>query len=218
MVNPTTGKFAHYMALAMQPQRGPRGASHISDKCGMPAGLLAEVLWAACKGPLEGKVVLDLCAGFQSMRAVAEARGAKYVAVDLEGPRKARPTVRHAAVVMRCGDKVLTKMDGHLPSETVGDGETAHDAAMRAVRLQLGIEPSWIRVRAASMPRVCERDGFTAFVYDLVLPMREARSQWWGAAARWMQLRNAKGGAADAVRHATSFDQRGPSGGSPPGN
>ena len=218
MVNPTTGKFAHYMALAMQPQRGPRGASHISDKCGMPAGLLAEVLWAACKGPLEGKVVLDLCAGFQSMRAVAEARGAKYVAVDLEGPRKARPTVRHAAVVMRCGDKVLTKMDGHLPSETVGDGETAHDAAMRAVRLQLGIEPSWIRVRAASMPRVCERDGFTAFVYDLVLPMREARSQWWGAAARWVQLRNAKGGAADAVRHATSFDQRGPSGGSPPGN
>ena len=49
MVNP--------VALAMQPQRGPRGAGHMSAKCGMPEQLLSEVLWAACKGPLDGKVV-----------------------------------------------------------------------------------------------------------------------------------------------------------------
>ena len=41
----------------------------------MPKRLLAEILWnAAQTTPLEGRVVLDLCAGFQSLREVALAR------------------------------------------------------------------------------------------------------------------------------------------------
>ena len=48
--------------------------------------LITEILTAMAETQqLRGKVVLDLCAGFQSIRRAVEAAGAKYVAVDLKG-------------------------------------------------------------------------------------------------------------------------------------
>ena len=176
MVNPATGKFSHFLALAMEPQRGPRGASHVSGKNGMPRELLAEVLWSAAKGSLEGKVVLDLCAGFQSMREVAEARGAKYVAVDLQGRRMAlERRKRRAAVALRLpsGEVVVEDSTGELAVGELLKGETAHDAAVRAAAAGLGLHSEWIQSRAVCVPRVLERGGLTLFVYDLVLPLQE---------------------------------------------
>jgi len=176
MVNPSTGKFAHFLALAMEPQRGPRGAAHASGKCGMPRELLAEVLWAAAKGSLEGKVVLDLCAGFQSMREVAEARGAKYVAVDVQGGRLVgEGPRRRAAWALRLPSKeiVVVNRHGGLAISDVEKGETPHDAAARAAMRELGLSSAWVKARVVGLPRVVERGGLTLFVYDLLLPLQE---------------------------------------------
>ena len=39
-----TRRFRHYMALAVDPQRGPRGANAAKMTCGMPEMLVAELL------------------------------------------------------------------------------------------------------------------------------------------------------------------------------
>ena len=89
-VDPLTRRFRHYMALAVDPQRGPSGPQARCMTCGILDALITEILAAMAKTQqLRGKVVLDLCAGFQSIReAVNQIKaGATYVAVDLEGNR-----------------------------------------------------------------------------------------------------------------------------------
>ena len=68
------------MALAVDPQRGPRGAGATSKTCGIPNMLITEILQALKETrQLEGKVVIDLCAGFQSIRKAVLAAGASIV-------------------------------------------------------------------------------------------------------------------------------------------
>ena len=87
-VDVLTRRFRHYMALAVDPQRGPRGANAAKMTCGMPEMLVAELLEGINEvEKIEGKVVLDLCAGFQSLRETVLAMGGKYVAVDVAGQR-----------------------------------------------------------------------------------------------------------------------------------
>ena len=103
-------------------------------------------------------------------------------------------------------ESVLCTVQGELPATVVNNGETAHDAAMRGIKQQMEINPEWIRIRAVRMPRVCESDGLTLFVYDLVLPPAEARTKWWGRAARWVRLRDAKGQAAATLARVAAVE------------
>ena len=84
-VDPVTRRCRHYMVLAVDPQRGTRGAGATQMTCGIPDKLITEIL-EAVKGTVElkGKVVLDLCAGFQSIRKAVLEAGSKCVAVDLD--------------------------------------------------------------------------------------------------------------------------------------
>ena len=122
-----TKRFKHFMALAVDPQRGPRGAGATSMQCGIPNALIKEVLSAVeqCVS-LKGKVVLDLCSGFQSIcKAVVEA-GATYVEVDVMGNCKAKPHApRRAAVVLRCNSKVLAVKWETAVDPTRGQAERA---------------------------------------------------------------------------------------------
>ena len=88
------------MALAVDPQRGPRGQQSTRMTCGIPSRLIREVLLAMAETQqLGGKVVLDLCAGFQSIREEVLAAGATYVAVDIKGQRD-RSEARHRRAAM----------------------------------------------------------------------------------------------------------------------
>ena len=81
------------MALAVDPQRGPRGANAYAAKttCGIPQMLITELLQAVNEAEgIEDTVVLDLFAGFQSLREQVLKMGAKYVAVDIAGERKSQ--------------------------------------------------------------------------------------------------------------------------------
>jgi len=84
------GFFRHHKALAMEPIRGPRGRGHTKEKNALPAELLEEFALEVMRttSNLEGRVVLDLCAGFQSWAPVAAKLGCKYVAVDVLGARR----------------------------------------------------------------------------------------------------------------------------------
>ena len=87
-VDPLTRRFRHFMALAVDPHKGPRGPGAAQMTCGMPTMLIQEILKAVAEtDSLKGKVVLDLCAGFQSIRQSVLDAGARYVAVDIQGPR-----------------------------------------------------------------------------------------------------------------------------------
>ena len=83
------GYFKHDKALAMEPHRGPRGKGHERVKNALPPLLLEEVLLASVphKRELKGKVIIDLCAGFQSWAPVADKFKCKYVAIDIVGDR-----------------------------------------------------------------------------------------------------------------------------------
>ena len=66
--DPITKRFKHFMALAVDPQRGPRGTNATKMTCNIPEKLVIELLTAINEvGTIEDKVVLDLCAGFQSL-------------------------------------------------------------------------------------------------------------------------------------------------------
>ena len=76
------------MALAVDPERGPRargpGAARMT--CGIPNMLIREILTAVSEQvALCGKVVLDVCDGFQSIGEEVLNAGATYVVVDLHG-------------------------------------------------------------------------------------------------------------------------------------
>ena len=73
------------MALAVDPQRG---ANATKMTCGIPERLIIEILTAINEvESIEDKVVLDLCAEFQSLREQVIKMGANYVAVDVMGTR-----------------------------------------------------------------------------------------------------------------------------------
>ena len=70
------GDFKHTKALAMEPIRGPRGAGHTKEKNALPCDLLLEFAGAALQELLVStdsgrKVIVNLCAGFQSWAPVA---------------------------------------------------------------------------------------------------------------------------------------------------
>ena len=83
---------------------------------------------------VSGKVVIDLCAGFQSMREEVIKAGARYVAVDIEGPRAVRNEVkRKAATVLTAGNRVLaverkTEQGKYLWSISSGRQESSDDS------------------------------------------------------------------------------------------
>ena len=108
--DPITRRFRHFMALAVDPQRGPRGTNAVKMTCGIPEKLIIELLTAVNEVErIEDKVVLDLCAGFQSLREQVLKMGANYVAVDIMGARKAKEDeARQVAVVLRQGNKYLS--------------------------------------------------------------------------------------------------------------
>ena len=78
--------------------------------CGIPDRLITEILnGLAEKMRIGGKVVLDLCAGFQSIRQSVLRAGASYVGVDIAGRRAVKATpARRAAVVLVAGRHVLS--------------------------------------------------------------------------------------------------------------
>ena len=86
------GHFQHVKALAMEPWRGPVGPGHTKEKNALPQMLLGEILDRVLKRPpsAQARVVVDLCAGFQSWRPVVEERGCRYIVVDLLGDRNRR--------------------------------------------------------------------------------------------------------------------------------
>ena len=98
------------MALAVDPQRGPRGADATKMTCGIPERLVVKILAAINEVErIEDKVVLDLRAEFQSLREQVIKMGANYVAVDVMGTRKGKEEeAREVAVVLRQGDKYLS--------------------------------------------------------------------------------------------------------------
>ena len=86
--DPLTKRFKHYMALAVDPGRGTRGVGAAQMTCGMPQMLIEEILAAVDETEkLSDRVVLDLCAGFQSWAPVAKKFGCKYIAIDVLGDR-----------------------------------------------------------------------------------------------------------------------------------
>ena len=114
--DPITKRFRHFTALAVDPQRGPRGANATKMTCGIPERLIFEILTAINEVErIETKVVLDLCAGFQSLREQVKKIGAKYVAVDVMGTREVKEEeAREVAVVLRQGDKYLSILHDDL--------------------------------------------------------------------------------------------------------
>ena len=83
------GYYKHFKGLAMEPYRKPRGKGQGKEKNLIPALLLEEVLLASSPSTqkLQGKVVIDLCSGFQSWKPVAQKFGCKYIAIDILGDR-----------------------------------------------------------------------------------------------------------------------------------
>ena len=149
-LDPLTKRFRHFMALAVDPQRGPRGEGATKMTCGIPHRLIMEIL-AAFKEQrqLKGKIVLDLCAGFQSIRKAVLEAGAGYVAVDAMGkrevkdarPRRAAIALRHIGRVLavlhklKDGSKVWTIPGGKMEESD----ESLHAAGVRELKEEVGI-------------------------------------------------------------------------------
>jgi len=161
------------MALAVEPNRGPRGEGAVKLKCGMPRALLAEILMKiAEKQDITDKVVLDICAGFQSMREVAHKLGLKYVAVDIQGDRMKKLRENHRwqhrkqAILVKRGRKVLTVQDA-IPSSTRGPAdESDHAAAMTQLQVTTGIDTERLKTLARGPCVIATRDT-TYYAYEL---------------------------------------------------
>ena len=92
-VNPDTGRINHQVKIARDPKDGFTGAGATRMKNEMPAMWMEEFLTAA-KERSNRRVVIDLCAGWQSLRPVCERLGLDYVAVDIAGDRNVRASLR----------------------------------------------------------------------------------------------------------------------------
>ena len=123
--------------------------------CGIPEKLIIELLKALNEvETIEDKVVLDLCAGFQSLREQVTKMGAKYVAVDIMGARKVKEDeARQVAVVLRQGNKYLSilqengqgKLQWVLPSgQHCKSDSSLHSAGVRELHDKVGLgESTW---------------------------------------------------------------------------
>jgi len=181
--DPLTRRFKHFMTLATDPQKGPRGVGATSQTCGIPNGLIKEILVAVAeRAALGGKVVLDLCAGFQSIRNEVLKAGAKYVGVDIQGRRQVKqgPT-RRAAIVLRTGNKVLAvktqttdgKQFWRFPGrehDTQND-KSLHHTGVRALEQATGIGSETWRNRVVSGPVVHALTNTTYYTYNLNQPL-----------------------------------------------
>ena len=177
-INPLTKRFKHFMALAVDPQRGPRGQQSTRMTCGIPSLLIREVLLAmAEKQQLGGKVVLDLCAGFQSIREEVLAAGATYVAVDIKGQRDTSETKPRRAAIVLCHEGRVMAVERRLADGgacwTVPGGaaessdHSLHHTALRELTDETGLgKDTWIdRVRVG--PEVIALRDTTYFAYAL---------------------------------------------------
>ena len=84
--------YKHYYGLAQEPIRGPRGPGATKLKNAVPEELCAEwirFLASTSPGVAEGGCIIDLCAGFQSLKPIALQYGFNYIGVDIAGDRSA---------------------------------------------------------------------------------------------------------------------------------
>ena len=82
------GHYRHYYGLAQEPIRGCRGKGATRFKNAIPPALCKEWMRALVKDRRTGQdTVIDLCAGFQSLKPLAIANGYNYIAVDILGDR-----------------------------------------------------------------------------------------------------------------------------------
>lgn len=80
----TSGRYVHDYAMSVDPKRFPQGKGATARKNAMPRMLLDEVLEAAERdGTSKQRVVIDLCAGYRSMKEAVWAHGLIYVPVDI---------------------------------------------------------------------------------------------------------------------------------------
>ena len=84
--NTVTRMFNHIVKIARNPADGFRGEGAFKQKNAMPTQWTEEFLQHAMKSRSQ-RTVIDLCAGWQSMRPVCEKLGLNYIAVDIEGDR-----------------------------------------------------------------------------------------------------------------------------------
>ena len=86
--NAMTGMFNHFIKIARNPADGFRGEGAFRQKNAMPEAWTEEFL-TQCHAMQSqpGRTVIELCAGWQSMRPVCEKLGLNYIAVDIEGDR-----------------------------------------------------------------------------------------------------------------------------------
>ena len=95
-VNAETNMFNHLIKIARHTADGFRGEGASKMKNAMPQMWTEELLRHALSRS-SNKVVIDLCAGWQSMRPVCEKLGLVYIAVDIvhiKGDRNIRKLVR----------------------------------------------------------------------------------------------------------------------------
>ena len=184
-VDVLTRGFRHYMALAVDLQRGPRGATAAKMTCVMPEMLVAELLEGINEvEKIKGKVVLGLSAGFQSLTEMVLAMGGKYVAVVVAGQRpvKAAEPLR-GAVVLRQGNKCLSiliviKTDGKMRwsmskgSVTAADA-SQHHAGVRVLEEVLGLkEGQWCEwVSGSHATTALERTTYYTYNINQSVPL-----------------------------------------------
>ena len=211
-IDPLTRRFKHFMALAVDPERGPRGAGAARMTCGIPDLLITEILQGMAETmDLSGKVVLDLCSGFQSIREAVLRAGASYVGVDIAGRRtvKAAPA-RRAAIVLVAGQQVLAVKhrlrDGSYATTLPGGKREQHDnslhaAGVRELSEEVGLSESVWRELIVRGPDVYALPATTYYVYHLsrVVPkaimLRAFRARTAGeaqkiAAWQWTNMRD----------------------------
>ena len=185
-VNPLTRRFKHFMALAVDPQRGPRGEQATRMTCGIPTMLIQEILHAmAERQSLGGKVVLDLCSGFQSIRQAVLQTGATYVAVDVKGNRFKEPSQpRRAAAVVCSGGSVLAVEYKHTAGTSHwtipgGDKDSAdpslHHAALRELRGMTGLDLAELTDKVRVGPELIALSETTYFAFALDPDLSQAK-------------------------------------------
>ena len=176
--NPLTKRFQHFMALAVDPQRGPRGQQSTGMTCGILSLLIREVLLAmAEKQQLGGKVVLDLCAGFQSMREAVLATGATYVAVDVEGKRVSKGQhTRRCAIALCHNGRVLAveqRIQDGTHCWTIPGGlqqpndHSAQHTALRELREDTGLDKEILQGTVRVGPELIALPETTYLAYAL---------------------------------------------------
>lgn len=178
-----TGRFRHYHVLAGEAERGPRGKGRRAEKHGMPKELLQEILMAARKDAGEKpRVVIDLCAGHQSMREAALEMGLQYVAVDAKGElRKMESRAqRKSAVCLWKGDKVLAckKPGGLWEFHMASAGEakiSKADLLMQQVQKLMGRSSQELGLSLSAVDGLRTKDYYIYEVCEARPPSAEER-------------------------------------------